>query len=227
MTGMSRNILHHGGAVMCGNFTAHWCCTQVGRSVVLLFHLGIVWWVQRAVNGSNYLCFLCAYLLHGVNSGVSLFVWRHGVAREKMMTTFQDRKYQVIDTYNGGEPGGVIRFTSEAMGVDGHNECFVWIHKHTSFSVSEALENQGYKFEAQPDQDIEFLTREEREKVSKRRRVLTVAKRRAAKLKRPRLQELLENQCGMAVYDDEPIADLRAALVECVGDCVTLADLRL
>lgn len=57
-----------------------------------------------------------------------------------------DKKWQVLDTWNGGKKGTpTVRFTSTEVGAAGHNECFAWFHKNTSFSFSEATTNQGYR----------------------------------------------------------------------------------
>lgn len=53
----------------------------------------------------------------------------------------------VINTWNGGDGGRVSKFTSESTDVAGFNECWQWIQKNTSFSFSEAIENQGYEIE--------------------------------------------------------------------------------
>lgn len=42
---------------------------------------------------------------------------------------------------------GVELFLSKSDGQDGYFECMKFIHNHTSFSMSEALENQSYKLE--------------------------------------------------------------------------------
>lgn len=58
-----------------------------------------------------------------------------------------NKKYQIVNTWNGGKGGRVIVFISEKTGVAGENECFEWFHRHTSHSVSEAITNQGYVVE--------------------------------------------------------------------------------
>jgi hypothetical protein len=59
----------------------------------------------------------------------------------------QDCRYSVLNTWNGGAGGRVVVFTSDKFGNLGHNECFEWIQKHTTFSFYEAVTHQGYKIE--------------------------------------------------------------------------------
>lgn len=47
--------------------------------------------------------------------------------------------YQVIDTWNGGKLGHVVKFIGNSA-----YECEKWIHNNTPFSVHEATLNQGY-----------------------------------------------------------------------------------
>ena len=56
-------------------------------------------------------------------------------------------RWQIVNTWNGGEGGRVVCFISKNVGDEGHNECFKWIHHNTSFSFSEATKRQGYKVE--------------------------------------------------------------------------------
>lgn len=63
-------------------------------------------------------------------------------------------RHRVINTWNGGAGGRVVCFTSEATGAAGHNECFKWILKHTSFSFHEATTRQGYKVEPVPPSKV-------------------------------------------------------------------------
>jgi hypothetical protein len=54
-------------------------------------------------------------------------------------------RWEVIDTWNGGEGGTRVRFEAPTPGYTGWLECVHWIHQNTSFSVHEAVTNQGYK----------------------------------------------------------------------------------
>ncbi len=56
-------------------------------------------------------------------------------------------RFRIVNTWNGGAGGLVVVFTSKGTGDAGHNECFEWIHRNTSFSYSEATTRQGYKVE--------------------------------------------------------------------------------
>jgi hypothetical protein len=56
-------------------------------------------------------------------------------------------RWAIIDTWNGGAGGRVMRFVSSGGGAVGHNECFKWIHDNTPFSFYEAVTHQGYKIE--------------------------------------------------------------------------------
>lgn len=58
-----------------------------------------------------------------------------------------NHRWRIINTWNGGAGGLVVMFTSREVGNAGHNECFKWIHDHTSFSFHEAVTHQGYKVE--------------------------------------------------------------------------------
>ena len=58
------------------------------------------------------------------------------------------RRFQVVNTWNGGAGGRRVQFVSPSVGDVGYNECFEWFHKNTSFSFSEATTNQGYHVEA-------------------------------------------------------------------------------
>lgn len=61
-------------------------------------------------------------------------------------------RWQIVDTWNGGKGGSKVVYISKSEGNAGHNECFKWIHDHTSFSFHEATTNQGYKVE--PTEEI-------------------------------------------------------------------------
>jgi hypothetical protein len=63
-----------------------------------------------------------------------------------------DKRWRVINTWNGGKGGRVVEFTSESTGDAGHNECFTYLHKTTSFSFHEATTRQGYEvMEVEPE----------------------------------------------------------------------------
>lgn len=61
------------------------------------------------------------------------------------------KRWQIVNTWNGGKGGRVVEFTSKGTGVDGHNECFKWVLDHTPFSFSEATTHQGYTVEQVPE----------------------------------------------------------------------------
>ena len=56
-------------------------------------------------------------------------------------------RFRIVNTWNGGEGGRKVVFESKRAGVDGHNECFKWIHDHTSHSFDSAVRDQGYDIE--------------------------------------------------------------------------------
>lgn len=58
-------------------------------------------------------------------------------------------RYDVVDTWNGGQGGRRVRFTGT------HDECVDWIHHHTSFSI-EMARHQGLAIQRgadAPDED--------------------------------------------------------------------------
>ena len=57
----------------------------------------------------------------------------------------KDKRWQIVNTWNGGKGGRRIEFTSSAIGDAGHNECFKWILDHTPFSFDMATRHQGYE----------------------------------------------------------------------------------
>lgn len=59
----------------------------------------------------------------------------------------QTRRWRLVNTWNGGAGGRVVVFTSTALGNEGHNECFKWVHDHTPFSFHAATHGQGYVME--------------------------------------------------------------------------------
>lgn len=56
-------------------------------------------------------------------------------------------RFQIVNTWNGGEGGRKVVFESESEGDAGHNECFAWILANTPFSFHEATTRQGYVVE--------------------------------------------------------------------------------
>lgn len=54
--------------------------------------------------------------------------------------------YCLIDTWNSGKGGEVVKFEGT------NNECFEWIHNHTSSSFHEATTRQGYRVEEVKEQ---------------------------------------------------------------------------
>jgi hypothetical protein len=64
-----------------------------------------------------------------------------------VIETTSEKRWRVVDRWNGGAGGAVVRFTSKSRGTEGHNECFVWIHRNTPFSFHEAVTRQGYHVE--------------------------------------------------------------------------------
>ena len=65
--------------------------------------------------------------------------------------------WRIVDHWRGGKgPLGskdlpaLVVFTSNAAGNAGHNECFVWVHRHTPFSFAAATKDQGYTVEEAP-----------------------------------------------------------------------------
>jgi len=64
-------------------------------------------------------------------------------------------RYRVLNTWNGGAGGIVLKYTSTLYGTEGYNQCLAWLHANTSFSWEEALTNQGYKIEpVRSDEDV-------------------------------------------------------------------------
>ena len=59
----------------------------------------------------------------------------------------ETKRWQIVNTWNGGKGGRVAVFTSISAGTAGHNECFVWLQRNTPFSFSEATSRQGYVLE--------------------------------------------------------------------------------
>lgn len=55
------------------------------------------------------------------------------------------KRWQVIDTWNGGTKIPRIRYVSEQVGISGNNECHQWILDNTPFSTHQALVYQGYQ----------------------------------------------------------------------------------
>jgi hypothetical protein len=74
-------------------------------------------------------------------------VWRDyltGAPCDPPPSAFPTARWQIIDTFNGGSGEPKVVFTSEGTGDDGHNECFNWIHQHTSHSFHRATTIMGY-----------------------------------------------------------------------------------
>lgn len=62
----------------------------------------------------------------------------------------KNNRWRVVNTWNGGKGGRVVAFESSATGDNGHNECFLWVHRNTPFSFHEATTRQGYVVEQIP-----------------------------------------------------------------------------
>ncbi len=56
-------------------------------------------------------------------------------------------RWQIVDTWNGGEGGRKVVFTSAQTGNEGHNECFAWVHRNRSQSFDWETRHGGLKVE--------------------------------------------------------------------------------
>ena len=62
--------------------------------------------------------------------------------RDSGPRAYTDKAWRLVDTWNGGtnEPREVWR----GIRID---DAMLWVHRHTSFSYSEAIAHQGYRLE--------------------------------------------------------------------------------
>lgn len=98
------------------------------------------------MNAPIYICSKCGKLITAAVLASVTTGWTCNMTPEcsGLPTSAAGRRFQVINTWNGGKGGRRVQFVSPGLGVDGYNDCFKWVHDNTSFSVDEATTNQGY-----------------------------------------------------------------------------------